>query len=190
MPDRLPRSMKICPKCDETYSDDTLEFCLEDGSPLVQTFRATNKLSRNPDVITQDKQEFETAVLPETFTKQANLDIKQIPDTVVTAQTDSNKNVSRIKEKFTHQGLRFIEVLPVIIALCHNYWHWLYFDKTRFGDFFKFLISGTFIIWILLLISGVIASLIALKYGKNRGFAIVALVILAINLLLGLVPLK
>lgn len=183
--------MKKCPKCNEQYSDDTLEFCLEDGSRLIQISRTTNKNPVISDLHTKQKQEFETAILPEAATREANLNkVGQIPNTIEFSEEDSNKTVSKIKEKVTYQGLRFIEILPIITALSHNYWHWLYFDKARFNDFFKFLISGTFIIWILLLISGVVASLVALKYGKNRGYAIIALVILAINLLLGLVPLK
>lgn len=29
--------MKVCPRCQKTYSDDNLNFCLEDGSVLTQT---------------------------------------------------------------------------------------------------------------------------------------------------------
>jgi hypothetical protein len=31
--------MKRCPKCNRQYNDDTLKFCLEDGSPLVVVMR-------------------------------------------------------------------------------------------------------------------------------------------------------
>lgn len=31
--------MKRCPKCNRQYNDDTLRFCLEDGSPLAPTMR-------------------------------------------------------------------------------------------------------------------------------------------------------
>ncbi|HSQ23247.1 MAG TPA: discoidin domain-containing protein, partial [Pyrinomonadaceae bacterium] len=31
--------MKRCPKCNRQYNDDTLRFCLEDGSPLASTTR-------------------------------------------------------------------------------------------------------------------------------------------------------
>ena len=27
--------MKVCPKCNSSYSDETLNFCLTDGVPLV-----------------------------------------------------------------------------------------------------------------------------------------------------------
>ncbi len=33
--------MKQCPHCSKTYTDDSLNFCLEDGSPLVPTTVAT-----------------------------------------------------------------------------------------------------------------------------------------------------
>ena len=29
--------MKVCPQCDQTYNDDSLSYCLIDGTPLVQT---------------------------------------------------------------------------------------------------------------------------------------------------------
>ena len=32
--------MKRCPKCNRQYNDDSLRFCLEDGSPLAPTLRA------------------------------------------------------------------------------------------------------------------------------------------------------
>src|SRR5687767_12402973 len=30
--------MKVCPACNTQYSDDTLRFCLQDGTPLVEPF--------------------------------------------------------------------------------------------------------------------------------------------------------
>jgi hypothetical protein len=42
--------------------------------------------------------------------------------------------------------------------------------------------------WLLLLITGGATGLLAVKYGRNKGFAYTSLVILAINLLLFLVP--
>ena len=33
-----PRIMKTCPSCNNQYSDDTLRFCLQDGTPLVDAF--------------------------------------------------------------------------------------------------------------------------------------------------------
>jgi hypothetical protein len=38
--------MKVCPKCQSTYSDETLNFCLTDGSPLVVEEALADHLSR------------------------------------------------------------------------------------------------------------------------------------------------
>lgn len=35
--------MKICPQCSRTYSDDTLNFCLEDGANLLNDFAAIDE---------------------------------------------------------------------------------------------------------------------------------------------------
>jgi hypothetical protein len=43
-------------------------------------------------------------------------------------------------------------------------------------------------VWIFLLISSLLFGLFSLKYGKNKGFAITALVVLAINVILSIVP--
>jgi hypothetical protein len=48
--------MKRCPKCNRQYRDDTLRFCLEDGSPLTSTTRGgeappTEILPRVPETV-------------------------------------------------------------------------------------------------------------------------------------------
>jgi pimeloyl-ACP methyl ester carboxylesterase len=43
--------MKVCPTCQKPYSDDTLNFCLDDGSPLVDSSRSGTH-------------DFPTAILP------------------------------------------------------------------------------------------------------------------------------
>ncbi len=109
-------------------------------------------------------------------------------ETILTnRETDKLAN---IKEKVTYQGNKVIETAPIVVALIHNYWQWLYLHKTNYSDTISFLTSGHFSIWLSLLIVGVITSFIALKYGKNKVFAITGLVILAINLLLSIVPIK
>src|SRR5215213_5472919 len=37
--------MKICPKCHSSYSDETLNFCLTDGVPLVAAMASGERLS-------------------------------------------------------------------------------------------------------------------------------------------------
>src|SRR5689334_3560855 len=34
--------MKICPQCQTTYTDETLQFCLQDGTPLVNQAGSKN----------------------------------------------------------------------------------------------------------------------------------------------------
>lgn len=39
--------MKVCPKCNSSYSDETLNFCLADGSPLVADGTTTSEFSNS-----------------------------------------------------------------------------------------------------------------------------------------------
>ncbi len=167
--------MKICPKCKANYSDATLEFCLEDGTRL--NFPAVN------GTYTQEK--------TEAFNKIAdappnNFDVSK--ETVL--QNKATNKIAEIKEKVTYQGYKIIEIFPIVLALIHNYWQWLYLNKTDYANTISFLTSGHFIVWLCLLIVGVLTSIAALKYAKNRGFAVASLAILAINLLLSVVPNK
>lgn len=45
--------MKVCPKCHSTFTDETLSFCLTDGSPLVYT-------EANPDFASTELSDAET----------------------------------------------------------------------------------------------------------------------------------
>lgn len=166
--------MKRCPKCNVEYLDNTLEFCLEDGTRLV--------LSANNSPTT-----FKTAVLTD-IPKQLPIECSNSKETIL--QNKDTDKFSNIKEKVTYQGYKIIEVAPIVLSLTHNYWQWLYLNKTAYYDTIGFLTSSQFIVWLFLLMIGAISSFIALKFGKNKGFAIAGLVILAINLLLSIVPNK
>lgn len=166
--------MKCCPKCKVEYLDTTLEFCLEDGTRLV--------LSAN-----QNPSTAETAVLND-FPKQLPIELETSKETIL--QNKDTDKFSNIKEKVTYQGFKIIEVAPIVLSLTHNYWQWLYLNKTAYYDTIGFLTSSQFVVWLILLMLGAIASFVALKFGKNKGFAIASLVILAINLLLSIVPNK
>ncbi|MDQ3180933.1 MAG: hypothetical protein M3Q33_10480 [Acidobacteriota bacterium] len=166
--------MKCCPKCKIEYPDNTLEFCLEDGTRLT--------LSANSNLTTA-----KTAVLYD-FTKQSPVEFENSKETIL--QNKDTDKLLNIKEKITYQGFKVIEIAPIVLSLTHNYWQWLYLNKTNYPDTLSFLTSSHFVIWLLLLTSGAISSFIALKYGRNKGFAIASLVILAINLLLSIVPNK
>jgi magnesium-transporting ATPase (P-type) len=166
--------MKRCPKCNVEYLDNTLEFCLEDGTRLV--------LSANQNPTTA-----KTAVLSD-FPKHLPFEFETSKETIL--QNKDTDKLTHIKEKVTYQGFKIIEVAPIVLSLTHNYWQWLYLNKTNYNDTISFLTSSQFVVWLLLLMSGAISSFIALKFGKNKGFAIASLVILAINLLLSIVPNK
>ena len=50
--------MKQCPKCRTNYADDTLRFCLEDGTPLID-------LGEDPTVVRPSNREsYDTEILP------------------------------------------------------------------------------------------------------------------------------
>ncbi|MBK8304301.1 MAG: hypothetical protein IPK98_13175 [Chloracidobacterium sp.] len=48
--------MKICPRCQKTYSDDNLNFCLEDGSVLTQAAAEPPPTMINQAMPTQQQQ--------------------------------------------------------------------------------------------------------------------------------------
>lgn len=57
--------MKICPTCNRSYTDDSLKFCLDDGTPLVvgtysgqgaRTSAKTEMFPQNPTVTTRPNQ--------------------------------------------------------------------------------------------------------------------------------------
>lgn len=166
--------MKSCPQCNVEYLDNTLEFCLEDGSKL--------QLSKN-----ENPTNAPTAVLND-FSKPAPNDFEFSKETIL-RPNDTDK-LANIKEKVTYQSNKVIETAPIVVALIHNYWQWLYLEKANYGTTIGFLTSGYFSIWLSLLIVGTITGFVALKFGKSKGFAITGLVILAINLLLSVVPIK
>ena len=120
--------------------------------------------------------------------QQSPVEFENSKETIL--QNKDTDKLLNIKEKITYQGFKVIEIAPIVLSLTHNYWQWLYLNKTNYPDTLSFLTSSHFVIWLLLLTSGAISSFIALKYGRNKGFAIASLVILAINLLLSIVPNK
>lgn len=181
--------MKSCPKCRSVYYDETLDFCTEDGSHLVSESIDKDEI---PTVIsnkTDHPLPEKTLELPNNFTNiKEPLDVQNKKDIQPNSKFDTK--IAGLKEKVSYQGLKTLEILPIIFALANNYWQWLYLNKNNFGDTLSFLISVNFIVWAMLFISGLIFSFLALKYGKNKGFAVTSLVILAVNLLLSIVPLK
>ncbi len=159
-----------------------LEYCLEDGEQLsvvsneiktVQSIKPKNKKTEAETVSFDNK----------------NLDTEKVADAVKTDSPNHlNEKAENLKQKATQHWLKFLEYASITFALSHNYWQWLYFEKKRLTTIGDFLISGVFLFWLLLLFLGLIFSILSLQFSKNREFAIVALIVLAINLLLSIVP--
>ena len=90
--------------------------------------------------------------------------------------------------KYFSEPNKILEISPLVIALAHNWWQWVYLNNQYYYSFGSYVFSANFLMWLLLLATGGIIGLISLKKNQNKSFAIAGLVILAINLLLFLVP--
>ena len=174
--------MKSCPKCSFSYNDDTLEFCLEDGTRLIS---AENFDSEIPTITISDNQKRQAAKTnslpflppsPETSGLPANRSNKTVPQSIL------------LKEKAIEKTNKVLEIAPFIIALAHNWWQWVYLSGQSYASFTTYLASANFLVWLVLLGAGTTLGLLSLKRVGNRNFAIAGLVIIAINLLLFLVP--
>lgn len=172
--------MKRCPSCSLNYSDDTLEFCLQDGIRLVGA--ASNI-------------ETPTAMRPENFapSKEATVSLPfkpkpAVPENKTENELQTNQPADLLKEISGAQNNKVLEIAPVVIALAHNWWQWIYLDNQYYYSFTAYFFSANFLMWLLLLAGGAAIALVSLKRNTNKAFAILSLVILAINLLLFLVP--
>lgn len=171
--------MKRCPKCSREYDDNTLEFCLEDGARLLlQTGSSPSPTIAIP--YPPRSSSIETVNLPN----------QNIPPTVEisNAKPTVQSKGEALKKTVVSKSFKVLETLPIIISLAHNYWQWLYVNNQGGSDLAGFITSAHFLIWLLLLLTGAIFSLLAIKYCQNKGFAYTSVVILAINLILFLVP--
>lgn len=177
--------MKICSQCNKNYYDETLEFCLDDGSRLSKIDAKNNEvltatsIKQKPEYTQAETIAFERQTNPQT--DRFNAAEPEILKTIAQKKENLKKNVADTSHKF-------LENFPIVIALAHNYWQWLYLFRESRNQLSDFFTSYNFIVWILLLISGLIFGFFSLKYSKNKGFAITSLVILAINLILSIVP--
>ena len=177
--------MKICGQCKKNYYDETLEFCLDDGSRLSKID------DKNDEVLTatsiKSRAEY-TQAATVAFNNQPNLQKSELPVTEPEILKTITQKKENLKKNVADTSLKFLEVSPIVIALAHNYWQWLYLHRGSTGQLTDFFISYNFIVWILLFSSGLIFGIFSLKYSNNKGFAITSLVILAINLILSIVP--
>ncbi len=173
--------MKRCPKCRTDYFDNMLDFCLDDGERLQILRQQENfKEAENSQTETAvlNNYSIPTALIPPTVKSE-------IQNALPTEQTEISE---KLQQKVTRKWLKILEIFPIFPALAHNYWQWLYLERKSYYDFTSYFLSLDFIIWTLLLITALVFGIISLKYSKQKGFAITALVVLAINVLFSIVP--
>lgn len=171
--------MKRCPKCNVDYFDNMLEFCLEDGTRL--TLLSAPVTSESPTVRPTAA---ETVSLPVPKTLDAEIVQPQPANSFETIAAKRDAPLDLVKER----GYEAIGNVPIIIALAHNWWQWLYLEKQYMSSVMDYIFSANFLMWLLLLVSGVAVSLFVVRSGTKKVAAITSLVILAINLILFLVP--
>jgi hypothetical protein len=83
--------MKVCPQCQNTYTDDSLQFCLQDGSPLVNQ-TVTTDWTESETVISPPKRREQNQVtqnLPNNFDWQPSQEIGNLA--IEPPKTKSNK---------------------------------------------------------------------------------------------------
>lgn len=159
-----------------------LDFCLDDGERLL--------------ALKQKDTDFNEVSPTQAKTIALNNNLNHtlfVPQDIKTElqneqHTELQNKSERIKQKVTLQWLKTLEIVPIILALAHNYWQWLYLARKNYYDFSSFFFSLDFLIWLILLITGSVLGIISLKYNERKGFAITSLVILAINVILSMVP--
>lgn len=172
--------MKHCPKCNLNY-DNTLEFCLEDGTRLVSANAFDSEIptithANKPSPTTE-----KTVSLPYSTPNAA-----PAPNHQTAAQKVPQTTL--IKEKVIEQSNKILETAPIVLALAHNWWQWIYLKNQSYTSFPAYVFSADFMIWLILLALGAALGLLSFKRLQNRGFAAAGLVILAINFILFIVP--
>jgi hypothetical protein len=173
--------MKRCPVCAVSYFDDSLEFCLEDGSRLALASHPTTYAIPNSYAN-------KTIPLTEKFS------VQPIRDEAETIQSHSSNKAQNTEKKFLQAARnsliveRTFEITPVIFALAHNWWQWLYAANQPTTTVSGFLLSINFAVWFLLLAVGATFGLLAVKRCQNKNYAYISLIVLATNLILFIVP--
>lgn len=174
--------MKRCPQCAAEYFDDMLEFCLEDGAKL--DFASKTTVGETPTITRTNKSNPFTDKTINLFSTDEDKTVESVKGNKQ-PETWSDNPIIR---KNINAGYKILEILPIIVALSHNWWQWLYAANQSYPTISAFLISANFIVWLLLLLAGTGISFTAFKRCENKNFALVSFVILAINLILFIVP--
>ena len=173
--------MKQCPKCNIEYSDTTLEFCLEDGTRLVSISARNTEVptvisSKETDPTTEKTMSLPFSAKMQTF------------DFGGVNSVDQARQKTLVKDKVVERSNTVLELAPFVIALAHNWWQWIYLNNQYYSSFSNYVLSANFLMWALLLTTGAVFGLLAVRRCRNKGFAYASLVILSINLILFLVP--
>jgi hypothetical protein len=173
--------MRRCPKCNVEYFDNMLEFCLEDGTRLTNLPDTGAVATAKPRPV------------PPTLAETVSFAAEKAPFTeVVQPQPNIFESIDAKPESRMQgvkaRGYEVIEYVPIILALAHNWWQWLYLDKQNVSSITDYVLSVNFLMWLVLLISATAVSLFVIRSGTKKTLAYISLVILAINLILFLVP--
>ena len=167
--------MKRCPKCQADYFDNMLEFCLEDGARLSFVPESAVKTAvRAGGTVTAGTH----APIAEPVSQE----------TVVIPAQDKRDQGRPDKAPRTASETAIIDRAAVGLALAHNWWQWLYLEKTYVYSITDYILSANFLMWLLLLGAGTAAGVYSFKRSRDKTFAIISLTALAINLILYLVP--
>ena len=164
--------MKRCPRCNADYFDNMLEYCLEDGAKL---FVATE-----PNVATSTREQtpgLGTAGPLASPTSEPTVVLNKAENAVPGNEQSPSQDTSQV-----------VTLAPTVLALADNWWQWVFLEKQYVYSVADYLLSANFVMWLLLLVAGILSGLYGFKHSKNRSYALIGLVVLAINLILFLVP--
>lgn len=177
--------MKSCPTCQLSFKDDSLEFCLDDGSRLVSMLADAD----DPQTMYSEQSRRNAFISAQTMPNSAPITAIGGEDarTMLDSSPNSGIGETSVLNEAVASNPQLIAVGAITLALAHNYWQWLYMSEYRTVS--EFIWTFNFIIWFLLLAGGIALSLQTLKRNTvGKGYAIISLVVLAINLLLIVVP--
>ncbi|MGI9037040.1 MAG: hypothetical protein ACR2GD_13525 [Pyrinomonadaceae bacterium] len=174
--------MKRCPKCNLNYPDETLEFCLEDGTRLI----SENRVDEEIQTVTRSNAPGSTTAKTVSLPFSTPGAVSHLP--TGNAQIKTPAPTSALKERAVEKSNQALEIAPLVVALAHNWWQWIYLNNQYYSSFTTYVLSANFLMWLLLLAAGAVLGLLAVKRVGDKRFAIAGLVILAVNLILFLVP--
>jgi hypothetical protein len=108
--------MKICPKCNSTFTDETLNFCLTDGEPLVAEDLLEEYLSSEKSSSWQNAKTLVDRRIPDDF-RHTTASNEASPTTAFSTQ--EAKNIVPQSNKFLYS---IIAVLLAAILAFGGYW--------------------------------------------------------------------